>query len=288
MNYKYLQPEDIRKLKSFEFAPKILAQGYLSGRHSSRKPGSSIDFKDYRQYTPGDEPAFIDWRVYARTDRFYIRRYERESCTDCFIFLDSSNSMGFGKELSKLEYASFFAAALCYLVTKNNDLVSLLVFDDHIRHFFRPGSTWLHLQGLMHCLEDNRPGNKTSLSTALNKAYPVFKRPGTLVILSDFLDNSADIFSSLSPYIHKGFDIRLFHILTREELELKDMGLTAYIDSETGERVVGHGAALKTLYSAEIRKHIADLRNLCMRKKIDYTLAFTDTHYFELFDRLTR
>lgn len=288
MKYKYLQPEDIRKLKSFEFAPRLLAQGYLSGRHLSRKPGASTDFKDYRQYAPGDDPVFIDWRVYARTDRFYIRRYERESCTDCHIFLDSSNSMGFGKSLTKLEYASFFAAALCYLIVKNNDLVSLLIFDEKIRHFFPPASTWRHLQGLMHCLEDNSPGNETSLSNALGKAFPLLRRTGTLIVISDFFDNIADIFSALNPYLHQGFDIRLFHILASEEIELEDKGLTAYIDAETRERVVGHGAALRSGYSDAMRQHIDAMRSLCMRKNVDYTLARTSTHYFELFDRLVR
>lgn len=136
--FKYLRPEDIRKLETFEFAPKAVVEGYLAGNHRSRSRGCSIEFRDYREYVHGDDPALIDWRVFARTDRYYLRTYEQETNMECHVFLDSSASMGFGRELSKLEYGSFFAAALCYLVTRNSDRVSLQLFDDSIRHFFPP------------------------------------------------------------------------------------------------------------------------------------------------------
>ena len=118
--FKYLRPEDIRRLASYEFAPKALVEGYLAGRHRSHQRGSSIEFRDYRQYVPGDDPALIDWRVFARTDRHYLRTYEMETNMECHVFLDSSASMAFGEKLTKLEYASFFAAALCYWVSIQN------------------------------------------------------------------------------------------------------------------------------------------------------------------------
>ena len=127
--HRYLRPEDIRKLQTFEFAPKAMVEGYLAGMHRSRQRGSSIEFHEYRQYVPGDDPAAVDWRVYARTDRHYLRTYNLETSMECHIFLDSSASMGFGAAPAKLEYASFFAAALCYLVLINHDRVSLLLFD---------------------------------------------------------------------------------------------------------------------------------------------------------------
>lgn len=288
MKYKYLQPEDIKKLKSFEFAPKLLAQGYLTGRHKSRMAGSSTDFRDYRQYSEGDDPALVDWRVYARTDRYYLRIYEQETSTDCHIFLDSSASMGFGNRITKLEYASFFAAALCYLVVHTNDLVSLQIFDDKIRHFFPPGSTWRHLQQLMHCLEDNQPGNETSLATALRKAYPLLRHRGSIVVLSDFFDDVGDIFSALNIYLHHGFDVHLFHILSPEEIDLEDKGLVTFTDMETGEKINGDCSSIKSDYFHAMQKHIEKLRGFSVRKSVSYTPARTDTHYFKLFDRLIR
>ncbi len=285
--FKYLKPEDIRKLRSYEFAPKALAEGYLSGHHRSRERGSSIEFRDYRQYVAGDDLALIDWRVYARTDRHYIRTFEQETNMECHIFLDSSGSMGFGGGLSKLEYASFFAAALSYLVVRNTDRVSLQIFDEDIRHFFPPGSTGRHLQNLMHALEVNYAGSQTSTAKALRRSYPLLKRKGTLIVISDFFDHAAEIFSALNPYLHRGFKIHLFHIVSPEELDLADKGLITFVDLETKQRVIAHTENLRRRYSEAMLAHISNLRKLATRRNVDYMVARTDTHYFNLFDRLT-
>jgi len=286
--FKFLKPEDIRKLESFEFAPRALVEGYLAGRHKSRARGSSIEFRDFRQYVPGDDRALIDWRVFARTDRYYLRTYEQETNMDCHVFLDSSASMGFGHKLTKLEYASFFAAALCYLVVRSSDRVSLQVFDDNIRHYFPPGSTGLHLQTLMHALESNFPGNRTSVSQALKKSFPLLKRKGTLIVVSDFFDNPAAIFAALSPYLHRGMRVYLFHVITPEELDLEEKGLITFLDMETSQKVVAHTANLRKMYRQAIQDHINGLRELSVRRNIEYVVARTDTHYFKLFDKLTR
>jgi len=286
--FKFLKPEDIRKLESFEFAPRALVEGYLAGRHKSRARGSSIEFRDFRQYVPGDDRAMIDWRVYARTDRYYLRTYEQETNMDCHVFLDSSASMGFGHKLTKLEYASFFAAALCYLVVRSSDRVSLQIFDENIRNFFPPGSTGLHLHNLMHALESNFPGNKTSVSQALKKSFPLLKRKGTLIVVSDFFDDPAAVFAALSPYLHRGMRIYLFHVLTPEELDLEERGLITFLDMETKQKVVAHTANLRKMYRQAIQDHINGLRELSVRRNIEYVVARTDTHYFKLFDKLTR
>jgi uncharacterized protein (DUF58 family) len=286
--FKFLRPADIRKLASFEFAPRAVVEGYLAGRHMSRARGSSIEFRDYRQYVPGDDLALVDWRVFARTDRFYLRTYEQETNMECHVFLDSSGSMGFGKPLTKLEYASFFAAALCYLVTRNTDRVSLQIFDDRIRHYYPPGSTTRHLHSLMHALEGNEPGNETSVAEALRRSYPLLKRKGTVIVISDFFDDAAAIFSALSPYLHRGFTVHLFHILTPEELDLERKGLVTFLDMETRQRVVAHTENLRAAYREAIQAHIHNLRQLAIRRNVDYMTARTDTHYFNLFDRLVK
>ncbi|MFW5870971.1 MAG: DUF58 domain-containing protein [Verrucomicrobiota bacterium] len=286
--FKYLKPEDIRKLHSYEFAPKALVEGYLSGKHRSRSRGSSIEFRDYREYVPGDDPALIDWRVYGRTDRYYLRTYEHETNMECHIFLDSSASMDFGKKLTKLEYASFFTAALCYLVVRNSDRVSLQVFDEGIRKFFPPGSTNRHLQNLMHTLEENYAGGMTSVAEALRRSFPLLRRRGTLVVISDFFDDPAEIFAALSPYIHRGFRIHLFHILTPEEIELESKGLVAFLDMETRRRIVSHTDNLKRAYREAMQTHMSGLRQLAARRNIEYVMARTDSHYFKLFDSLAR
>jgi len=285
--FKYLRPEDVNRLASYEFAPKMLVEGYLSGRHRSAARGTSTEFRDYRQYVPGDDPKMVDWKVYARTDRHYLRTFIQETNMDCHLFLDSSASMGFGQPVSKLEYASFFTAALCYLVIRNTDRVSLQLFDEQIRQFVPPGSTRRHLQNLMHLLEHNQPGRQTRLSTALRKAFPLLRHRGSVMVISDFFDDVAEIFAALSLYLHRGFNIHLFHILAPEELDLPDKGLLAFQDLETGRRVTAHTTLLKKDYALAIQDHIRAIREMSARRQVHYYQARTDTHFFTLFDQIT-
>jgi uncharacterized protein (DUF58 family) len=285
--FKYLRPEDVSRLANYEFAPKMLVEGYLSGRHRSASRGTSTEFRDYRQYVPGDDPKMVDWKVFARTDRHYLRTFVHETNLDCHLFLDSSASMGFGESLSKLEYASFFTAALCYLVTRNSDRVSLQLFDEQIRQFVPPGSTRGHLQELMHVLEKNQPGGQTRLSIALRKAFPLLRHRGSLLVISDFFDDVGEIFSALSLYLHRGFNIHLFHILAPEELDLPDKGLLAFQDLETGRRVTAHTDVLKKEYALAIQNHIRSLRETAVRRGVHYFQARTDTNFFTLFDQVT-
>jgi uncharacterized protein (DUF58 family) len=264
-----------------------VVEGYFAGRHVSRARGSSIEFRDYRQYVPGDDIALIDWRVYGRTDRFYLRTYDHESSMDCHLFLDSSASMGFGDNPSKLEYSSFFTACLAYLVIRGGDRVSLQIFDRHIRTFIPPGSTSAHLNGLLNLLERNRPGERTSLAAALRASFPLLKRRGILVVVSDFFDDPAAIFAALSSYLHRGFKVFLFHVLAPAELDLPAKGLAAFRDLETGRRVIAHTDDVRAAYRAAIGRHIDALRDLATRRNVDYTVARTDTHFHRLFARLT-
>jgi uncharacterized protein (DUF58 family) len=282
-----LRPEDIRRLAGFEFAPKAVVEGYFAGRHVSRARGSSIEFRDYRQYVPGDDRALIDWRVYGRTDRFYLRTYDHETSMDCHLFLDSSASMGFGTNPTKLEYASFFTACLAYLVIRGGDRVSLQVFDKTIRAFVPPGSTGTHLNGLLSLLERNQPGERTSLAEALRASFPLLKRRGILVVVSDFLDDPAAIFAALGPYLHRGFKVFLFQVLAPAELILEEQGLVAFRDLETGQRVVAHTEDVRASYGAALQQHLDALRALATRRQVEYTVARTDTHFYQLFERFT-
>jgi uncharacterized protein (DUF58 family) len=283
-----LRPEDIRSLAGFEFAPKAVVEGYFAGRHISRVRGSSVEFRDYRQYVPGDDLALVDWRVFGRTDRFYLRTYDHETSMDCHLFLDSSASMGFGKDPSKLEYASFFTACLAYLVIRGGDRVSLQIFDKSIRHFIPPGSTGTHLNGILNLLERNQPGDRTSLAESLRSSFPLLKRRGILVVVSDFFDDPAAIFAALGPYLHRGFKVFLYHVLTPAELELEDKGLVSFRDLETGRRVIAHTADVREGYVNAIGRHIDALRDLSTRRNVDYTVARTDTHFHRLFERLAQ
>jgi len=285
---RFLTPEDLRRLESFEFAPKLLAEGYLSGQHRSHRRGSSIEFREYRQYTPGDDPALVDWRVFARTDRHFLRTYEQETNFDCHILLDASASMGFGTPASKLAFASFFAAALAYLVVRQGDRVSLTLFDESVRTCIPPGTTSRHLHGLFAALEAAEPGRRTATGEALRRTFPLLKRKGTVIILSDLLDDPAALFHGLNPYLHRGFPVHLVQILTPSELELDARGLTAYVDPETGTRVVAHPTEVAAGYRDAMAAHIRAVRGLAARRNVDHTLARTDGDLYGLLDRILR
>ena len=286
--YKYIRPEDIRRLSHYEFGVKALVEGYLSGRHRSKDRGASIEFHEYRQYTPGDDLSLIDWRVFARTDRHYLKTFEQETNMECHIFLDSSASMGFQDEgpITKLEYASFFAACLTWLVISKNDRVSMQLFDEQIREFFEPGSTRRHLHQILTALENNQPGKKTSLADSLRRAAPLIKRKGTLVVLSDFFDEPEEIFKALNPYLHRGFRVHLFHVLDPAELNLPDRGLSRFVDLESDDRVVVHTQTLRAAWKEEMRNHTQLLRKLAAGRKVDYALTTTTESWFKMFDRL--
>lgn len=286
MRFKYLQPEDIRKLESFEFAPRAAAESYLAGRHRSTVVGSSTEFRDYRPYAPGDDLRRVDWRVFARTDRVYLRNHNQETNTGCHLLLDCSASMGFGERVNKLEYASFFAAALAHLVIRQGDAVSLGLYDESLRAFLPPASTTSHLHRILHALEERRPGSQTATSAALRRAFPLLRHRGTLVVLSDFFDDAAAVFEALNPFIHRRFDIHLFHVLAPEELDLPDRGLLAFVDLENRRRVIAHTRALRDAYRETMDAHIASLRELAQRRQVRYTLARTDQHWFRLLDGL--
>lgn len=288
MPAKYLRPEDIRALESFEFAPRHVVEGYLAGRHRSASPGLSTEFRDYRPYVPGDDTRLIDWQVYARTDRFFLRTHNQETDTVTHLFLDTSKSMDYGNRVSKLEFSSFFTAALAYLIVRSRDQVSLQLFDEDIRAYFPPGSTSAHLNNLLLALEGASAGGQTSLASALRRSFPLLKRRGTLIVVSDFFDNPADIFSALNPYLHRGFSVYLFHVLDPEELELPPSGLAAYEDMETGERMISHSSGLIRPYREAIRSHIDKLRELSVRRRIQYDLARTDQSFYKLFDRFVK
>lgn len=287
-SYKYLKPEDIRRIKNYEFGAKSMVEGYLSGRHRSKQRGASIEFHEFRQYVPGDDLARVDWRVFARNDKLFLRTFEQETNLECHIFLDASASMAFPEDsgrLSKLEYASFFSACLAWLVTSKNDRVSLTVFDKGIRKHLPPGSTRRHLHDMMTTLENTVPGSPTDLPDALLRAFPLLKRRGTIVILSDLFVDPARLFTALNPYLHRGFRVHLFHILDPAEIELEERRLSRFVDMESGERLTIHPQTLKEAWKREIVAHGRALRALAAGRQVDFALAPTSESYFALFDR---
>lgn len=282
--FTFLKPEDVLKLKSYEFAPRMVVEGYFAGAHRSDRKGQSADFFDYREYAPGDDPRLVDWKVHARTDRFFVRLFEQYTDMVCYLFLDSSASMGYGEPYTKLQYCSFFAAALSYLIIKQGDLVSLTLTDEGIRQHFPPGGTHRQLTGVLNALEDNRPGGPTNLARMLTRSIPLLKKKGYVIIISDLLDDPGRFFSALNPLLHRGHRVMIFHILHPDEIDMPDYGNVQFEDMETGRRLVTDSQTIAEGYRRRIEEVRMNIRSLSIRKRISYTFANTETHYFSLFD----
>ncbi|RBP45048.1 uncharacterized protein DUF58 [Roseimicrobium gellanilyticum] len=289
MNAKYLRPEDARQLRAMTFSPHVMVEGTLSGQHRSRLRGASTEFHEYRPYSPGDPPAQVDWRVFARTDRFYLKTFELETHLECHIFLDISSSMGFsdGPE-SKYDWAARFAAGLAYLVTLRQDRVSLTVFNDRPRGYLPPGGTQGHLRQFLNMLEEHKPGDRTALAEALERSLPLLRRKGTVIILSDFLDEPSAIFRALSAYMHRGFKVFLYQVLTPEELTLPDQAFRRYVDVESNQNLIVHPESVREAYLEELDAHQRGLAQLSTRRGISFVPARTDQPWMEHLRRLAR
>lgn len=286
---KYLKAEDLQYLKNLSLAARVSVDGAYSGRHKSSLKGYSQEFADYREYNPGDEIRAIDWKAYARTDRYFIKLFEKETIMTSYLLLDSSASMGFGgygyekffgaKDLSKFEYSCYLAAAICYLIVKQGDKVGLTLFDSKVKSHVPEGSTYSHLYRILDQLERNEVGAKTSISTTLRQVFPLFKRKGVLVVISDFLEEPDQIFSALDIYRHKNFEIILFHVIHQYELELPKVPSVNFIDSESGERLTTIPGDIRDSYSQQVQEHIKTLSSTAQSSGMDYQLLSTEIPY---------
>ena len=287
--WRYLSPRDLRKLKNLFFAARIIVEGMYTGKHKSPYKGSSPEFVDYREYYPGDEIRTIDWKAFARTDRYFIKLFEKETNMDCYILVDKSASMDYGgrlyqeffptPEISKLDYAFYLTAALAYLLVKQGDKVSVALFDQKLRTYIPTGGTFPHLYHILNTLEHQKAGNKTSVSQVLRDVYPIYRRKGLLILISDLLDEPEEIFKALDMYRHRRFDIILFHVMHRYEYALPPIDSIKFIDLEMGESIISRTDDIRDAYNQEIQEFIRKLSAFARARNIDYNFISTETPY---------
>jgi uncharacterized protein (DUF58 family) len=293
--WKYLSPKELRGLKNLLFTARVAVEGAYAGRHKSPYKGSSSEFVDYREYHPGDEIRSIDWKAYARSDRYFVKLFEKETDMNCYLVLDSSASMGFGgkeydrvfptHELSKLEYACSLAASLAYLMIKQGDKVGLTIFDQRVQTHLPCGGTFPHLYALLNQLEIRRAGRKTSVSHALREIYGLCKRRGLLVLISDLLDDPESIFRALSLYTHRRFEIIVFHVLHKYEADLPPLESVDFIDSESSESVTTFPRDVAAAYRAQVRQFTDTMSALARARGIDYNLVNTEVPYSAVLEK---
>jgi uncharacterized protein (DUF58 family) len=279
-NTEILDVKLFSKFSNLYLIARNIVEGFISGLHKNIHRGSSIEFFEHRKYVPGDDLRYIDWKIFARTDRFYIKTFNEETNLKSYILLDVSNSMNFQTtELNKLQYAIYLAASLSYMMINQKDAVGLVLFDSEIKTFIHPGSTKNHLYNIMKILQEIKPGKETSISKILKEIALHEKKRGLIILISDLLDNPSDIMKYLSLFKYNHHDVIVFHILDQQEIFLSMEGSYQFIDMETGEKLNADTVSLRKIYRQTIEEHISYYKKECARKNISYALANTSTKF---------
>jgi uncharacterized protein (DUF58 family) len=281
----FLSPRDLQKISNLQVIARQVVEGFCSGLHRSPHKGFSVEFKQHRQYVPGDEIRHIDWRVFGRSDRFYIREYEEETNLRATLLLDLSGSMNYGAPgggPSKYQYATRLAACLAYLMLQQQDSVGLVTFDTKIRRYIPPRSRVSHLRVLIDELQRGTPGGETELSDVFHDLVPKLHRRGLLVVLSDCFGDVTQLLHALAHFRHAHHEILIFQIWDPDELDFPFKGWTQFECLErAGIKHLLDPAALRQAYLENLERFRAELLRGCRRHKIDLVPFTTDRPYAE-------
>ncbi|MHC4777083.1 MAG: DUF58 domain-containing protein [Planctomycetota bacterium] len=276
---KYLDPRTLNKIGRLELKARLIVEGFISGLHKSPYHGFSVEFAEHREYVPGDEIKHIDWKVFGRTDRYYVKQYEEETNLAATILLDTSESMAYTSSevgVSKLEYASYVAASLAYLIIQQQDAVALATFDKQINRFLPPSSHGSHLKNILHAIEESDPGEKTDVGIILHETAERMKKRGLVILLSDLLDQSDNLASGLQHLRHKKHEVILFHVLDRDEIRFPFQKMTLFEGLEELPMINVDPRALRKAYLEELNLFLGDVRKNCLRNGVDYVELHTD------------
>jgi uncharacterized protein (DUF58 family) len=276
-SYKYLDAEALSRLKNLTLAARLVVEGYYAGMHRSPHRGYSIEFAEHREYTPGVDPRHIDWRVFGRRDKLYVKQYEEETSLRCYLLLDRSGSMDYrsGSALTKLEYGSYLAASLAYLMAMQHDSVGLITYDTGVASHIPPRQGPAHLRVLMEQLEGIQPGRETNLSATFHQLAETIKRRALVVVISDLFDDAKALVDALKHFRHKKHEVIVFQTLDPAELSFPFDDATAIEDMETGREILSDPRAFRKAYLEGVTAFLGEIRRGCQEAQIDYEVAET-------------
>jgi uncharacterized protein (DUF58 family) len=273
-----LDPALLASIGDLELVARVTVEGTVSGFHRSPFHGYSAEFSQYRHYRPGDDLKYIDWKLFARTDRIYTKQYRETTNMRALAAVDASASMGYrgAGAVSKLDYARMLAAALAYLIVGQGDAIGLVIYDDAVRRYVGARAGQAHLRSLLVALSRMSPGGTTHAAAALRRAGDLMDRRGLLLVLSDLYDEDEAVEAELRRAAKMGHEVAVFHILTREEIEFPFRGDIEIEDLESGRTVLTNGAAQAAEYRVRFDAFLERWRTRCASYGIDYTRVVTD------------
>lgn len=288
-NIRFLDPKILSKISGMELRARTVVEGFIYGLHRSPYRGFSVEFAEYREYAPGDDIRFIDWKVFARSDRYYLKEFEEETNLSCHILLDTSASMDYSSDgLSKVEYGAYLAASLGYLIFQQRDGVGLMCFDNEITQFIPARNRRGHLLSILRHLDNLQLGHKTELSLPLHQIAETINKKGLIILISDLLDEPESILKGLQHIRFKGHDVILFHVMDESELSFPFENATRFLDMEGTSEYLAIPAMVRDTYMTKLNTHIDELKKGCGRIQVDYHLLDTSKPLdFALFSYLT-
>jgi uncharacterized protein (DUF58 family) len=269
---KYLKPEVINQIKRLDLRAQFVVKGFLQGLHASPFHGFSVEFSEHRRYSAGDNPDDIDWLVYAKTDKYYIKKFEAETNITGYLVMDLSSSMGYTyrQELSKFDYAICLAASLCYLMIHQQDPVGLITFDKKVRQSLPPKSKRAQLGNVLSHLARLQPAGETDVSQSLLQIAAMLRHRSLIMVFSDLLVDSDPVIRSLRQLRHAGHDLILFHILDEAEVGFPFNGMVELEDPETQDKVQLDADHFRSAYVEEVEAFRETFRRECFQSGIDY------------------
>ncbi len=278
MLQRFLDPAVLASISSLDLVAKTVVDGFVSGLHQSPDFGFSQEFAEYRPYNEGDDLRHVDWNVYSRTERLYLKRFRGETNSLLTILLDASNSMQFGSHrVTKMDYARYLAASIFYLaIHGQRDAAGLITFDDEIRNYVRPSTRQGQLYRLLAGLEQAEARARTDFAKPMRYFQEFLKRRGMVLIVSDFWDSPESIVRNIEPLRYRGNEVVLFHVLDPEDVRPKLNGPSILVDLETNQQLEVTPDYSKTEYREKVDAHLADLRNRTQGAGMDYFLLMTD------------
>jgi uncharacterized protein (DUF58 family) len=273
---RFLSPEVLARIGSLELLARTVVEGFISGLHRSPYIGFSVDFIEYRPYTPGDDIRYLDWKLLARTDRYYVKKFEGDTNTRVNLLVDMSGSMKYTSGgITKLEYASFLAASLAYLASRQQDAVGLVSFDERISKYIPARMRPRHLHLILNALEKTKPGGESAISTVLSRIAELFDKRGIIVLISDLYEDSKALTDALKLLRFRGNDVIVFHLLDDAELKFPFADPAAFEDLETSEDLHVAPEELRQEYLRSFNEHVETLRQTCGASRIDYQVMNT-------------
>ena len=274
---KYLDPLIVAKLDNMALRARLVVEGYLIGQHKSPYHGFSVEFAEHRAYGSGDEIRHIDWKLYGKTDRYYVKRYEEETNLRSYILLDTSQSMTYGSgAITKLEYGSYLSAALTHLMLNQRAAMGLVLFDEKIRKFIPPRAAPSHANIIMGALDKIQSANDTQIRPTLDYMAERIKKRGLVILISDLLDDPDQVLMGLNHFRYNKQEMIVFHLLDRQELEFQFGDRTKFRDLETDETITTEPWHIRSAYQELIEMHQRKYRLGCRNQRIDYVPLFTD------------